>query len=125
MEGDLIFMASFFFLLSFHLFLAMIFVDLTMISFSDISANKNHVALRLTLTNVQALNYLLRSEIFVSEDGQLQAALLILDYEPLSRIFQDVGQAIKVGNSRLAQIDISKLGFLAWRDLPPVTRPVP
>ena len=80
-------MASFFFLLSFHLFLAMIFFDLTMISFSDISANKNHVALRLTLTNVQALNYLLRSEIFVSEDGQLQAALLILDYEPLSRIF--------------------------------------
>ena len=48
-----------------------------------------------------------------------------MDYEPLSRIFQDVGQAIRVGNSRLAQIDISKLGFLARRDLPPVTRPVP
>ena len=69
----------------------MIFVDLTMISFSDISTNKNHVALRLNFTNVQALNYLLRSEIFVSEDGQLQEAHLILDYKPLSRIFQDVG----------------------------------
>ena len=69
----------------------MIFVDLTVISFLDIFANKNHVALRLSYINVQALNYLLRSEIFVSEDGQLQAAHLILDYKPLSRIFQDVG----------------------------------
>ena len=46
LEGDLIFLALFFFLLSFHLLLAMIFVDLTMISFSDISADKNHVASR-------------------------------------------------------------------------------
>ena len=96
-----------------------------MISFSDISANKNHVTSRLSHANVQALNYLLRPEIFVSGDGQLRVAPLILDYEPLSRIFQDVGQAIRVGNSRLAQIDISKLGFLARRDLPPVTRLVP
>ena len=73
MEGDLVLLALFFLFLflSFHLLLAMIFVDLTMISFSDISANKNHVAPRLSFTNVQALNYLLRSEIFVSEDGQL------------------------------------------------------
>ena len=73
MEGDLVLLVLFFLFLflSFHLLLAMIFVDLTMISFSDISANKNHVAPRLSFTNVQALNYLLRSEIFVSEDGQL------------------------------------------------------
>ena len=103
----------------------MIFVDLTMISFSDISADKNHVAPRLSHTNVQALNYLLRSEIFVSVDGQLWATPLILDYKPLSRIFQDVGQAIKAGSSRLAWIDISKPGFLARRDLTPVTWPVP
>ena len=88
-EGDLVFLALFFFLLAFHLFLAMIFVHLTMISFSDIFANKNHVTSRLSHTNVQALNYLLRLEIFVSKDGQLRAAPLILDYEPLSRIFQD------------------------------------
>ena len=96
-----------------------------MISFSDIFANKNHVTSRLSHANVQALNYLLRSEIFVSGDGQLRAALLILDYEPLSRIFQDVGQATRAESSRLAQIDVSKPGFLAWRDLPPVTRLVP
>ena len=101
----------------------MIFVNLTMISFSDISANKDHVSPKLSHTNVQALNYLLRSKIFVSENGELRAAPLILDYEPLSRIFQDVGQAIRVGSSRLAQIDVSKSGFLARRDLPPVLRP--
>ena len=64
-----------------------IFVDLTMISFLDISADKNHVAPRISFTNVQALNYLLRLDIFMSDDGQLQAAHLILDYKPLSRNF--------------------------------------
>ena len=76
------------------------------------------------MVNVQALNYLLRFEIFVSEDGQLRAAPLILDYEPLSRAFVDVGQAIRVGSPRLARIDVSKPGFLARRDLPPVQLPI-
>ena len=79
-----------------------IFIGLIMISFTDVFVDKNHVVLKISLTNVPALNYLLRSEIFVSEDRQLRAAHLILDYEPLSRIFQDVGQAIRAGSSRLA-----------------------
>ena len=86
-------------------------------------AIKEHVAPRINLVNVQALNYLLRSEIFVSEDGQLRAAHLILEYKPLSRIFQDVGQAIKARSSRLAWIDVSKPGILAQRDLPLVRPP--
>ena len=86
--------------------------------------NKEHIAPKISLVNVQALNYLLRSEIFVNEDGQLWASHLILDYEPLSRIFQDVGQAVKAGSPRLARIDVSKPGFLARRDLPPVQPPV-
>ena len=61
----------------------------------------------------------------LSEDGQLRAAHLILDYKSLSRIFQDVGQAIRAGSSRLARIDVSKPRFLARRDLPPITLPVP
>ena len=100
----------------------MIFVNLIVISFTDISTDKNHISPRVNHTNVQALNYLLRLEIFVSEDRQLQAAPLILDFELLSRIFQDVGQAIRVGSSRLARIDVSKPKFLAQRDLPLVTR---
>ena len=60
----------------------------------------------------------------MSEDGQLRAAPLILDYEPLSRAFVDAGQAIRAGSPRLARIDISIPGFLARRDLPPVQLPV-
>ena len=52
LEGDLAFLALFLFLLSFHLLLVIIFVDLTMISFSDISTDKNHAASRLSFTNV-------------------------------------------------------------------------
>ena len=61
----------------------------------------------------------------MSEDGQLRAAHLILDYEPLSHTFQDIGQAIRAGSSRLARIDVSKPGFLARKDLPPVVLPIP
>ena len=102
---------------------AIIVIDLTVISLSDVFANKDHVASKLSLINVPALNYLLKSEIFVSEDGQLRAAQLILDYEPLSRIYQDVGQALKAGNLKLAWINVSKPGFLAWRDLSLVVLP--
>ena len=63
LEGDLAFLAYSFFLLSFYLLLVIIFVNLTIIFFSDIFADKNNVALRISLTNVQALNYLMRSEI--------------------------------------------------------------
>ena len=54
----------------------------------------------------------------------MRAAHLILGYEPLSRAFLDVGQSIKAGSSRLSQIDMSKPGFLAQRDLPLVTLPI-
>ena len=95
-----------------------------MIYFSDIFVDKEHISPKLSHTNVQALNYFLRLEIFVSEDRQLRVAPLILHYEPLSRIFQDVGQAIRAGSPRLAQIDVSKPRVLARRDLPPVPQPV-
>ena len=61
-------------------------------------ADKERTSPRLSLVNVQDLNFLLRSKIFVSEDGQLCAAPLILDYEPLSRAFVDAGQTIRAGS---------------------------
>ena len=61
----------------------------------------------------------------MSEDGQLRAAHLILDYEPLSYTFQDIGQVIRAESSRLAQTDVSKPRFLARRDLPLVVLPIP
>ena len=96
------------------------FTDLTNIFFSNVFVNKSHTASRLSFVNALGLNKLLRSKIFVSEDGQLRAAYLILEYEPISRIYQGVGQAIKTGDSRLAWIDVSKPGVLSRRDLPPV-----
>ena len=86
--------------------------------------DKNHVSSRLSLTNIAALNYLLRSQIFVHDDGQLQAAHLIY-YEPLSNTFQEVGNAIKANDYRLARIDVSRPHFLAPYDLPPIDHPIP
>ena len=57
-------------------------------------------------------------------NGQLRVVHLILDYEPLLRAFQDVGQAIRAGNLRIHRIDVSRPGFLAWEDLPPVELPL-
>ena len=70
------------------------------------------------------LNYLLRSEIFVSEDYQLRAVYLILDFEPISRVFQEIGHAIRAGDPWIHRIDVSKLDFLSREDLPPVRLPV-
>ena len=70
------------------------------------------------------LNYLLQLEIFVNEDHQLRAVHLILDFEPISRVFQEIGHAIKVRDPRKHHIDVSKLDFLAREDLPPVRLPV-
>ena len=46
-------------------------------------ANKNQVAPQLSFSNITALNFLLRSEIFVSEDGQLRVVHLILEFDPI------------------------------------------
>ena len=80
---------------------------------------------KLSLINVPALNYLLRSEIFVNDDGQLRAVHLILDFEPISRSFLDVGNSIRAGDHRLAHIDIFQPDFLTPYDLPPVDHPIP
>ena len=76
-------------------------------------ADKRHVTPRLSLVNITSLNKVLRFEIFMSEDRQLRAINLILDFEPLSNQFQDVGQAIRAGDPRLTRIDVSVPGFLA------------
>ena len=60
----------------------------------------------------------------MNNDGQLWAAHLILDYKPISKTFQDVGNTIKANNYRLARIDVSRPTFLAPHDLPPVAHPI-
>ena len=47
-----------------------------------------------------------------------------MDFEPISRVFQDIDHAIKAEDPRINRIDISKPTFLAQDDLPPVRLPV-
>ena len=100
------------------------FHDLTMALFSAVIADRRHVAPRLSHTNVAALNYVLQSEIFVSKDRQLRAVHLILDFEPISKIFQEIGHAIRAGDPQINRIEISRPDFLARDDLPPVRLPI-
>ena len=54
----------------------------------------------------------------------MQVVHLILDFELISRVFQEIGHAIKVGDPWINRIDVSKPDFLAREDLPPVRLPV-
>ena len=60
----------------------------------------------------------------MSQDRQLRAVHLILDFEPILRVFQEIGHAIRAGDPRIHCIDVSKPDFLAREDLPPVKIPV-
>ena len=100
------------------------FHELTMALFLAVIADRRHVAPRFSLTNVAALNCLLRSEIFVSKDRQLRAVHLILDFDPISKTFQEIGHAIRAGDPRINRIDVSRPDFLAQDDLPPVKLPI-
>ena len=48
----------------------------------------------------------------------MRAVHLILDFEPISRVFQEIGHAIRAGDPRINRIDVSKLDFLAQEDFP-------
>ena len=70
------------------------------------------MAPNLNFVNVLDLNRVLRFEVFVSEDRQLRAVHLILDFKPSSDKFQDMGNAIRMGDPRLARIDVLVPKFL-------------
>ena len=61
----------------------------------------------------------------MKDNEQLHAVHLILDFEPISRSFLDVGNSIRADDHRLARIDVSRPGFLAPYNLPPVDHPIP
>ena len=77
----------------------------------------------LNLINIVDLNKVLRAKVFVSEDKQLRAIHLILDFKPLSDKFQDMGHAIRANDPRLALIDVLVPGFLAREDIMQVKLP--
>ena len=60
----------------------------------------------------------------MSEDRRLHVVHLILDFEPISRVFQEIGHTIRAGDPQINRIDVSKPNFLARKDLHPVRLPV-
>ena len=60
----------------------------------------------------------------MSEDRQLRAVHLILDFEPVSRVFQEIGHAIRAGDPRINRIDVSKPDILTREDLSSIRLPV-
>ena len=101
----------------------MSFIGLTMICSSVVIPDKRHVAPHLSLVYVADLNRALKSEVFVSEDRQLRAVHLVLDFEPILDNFQEVGHAIRAGDPKLCRIDISIPRFLTQKDIMPVELP--
>ena len=120
---DLVLLTLLLFPLVFHFPLMMSFIGLKMICFSAVFVDKHHVAPHLSLVNIPNLNKYQRFEVFVSEDKQLRVVHLILDFEPLLDVFQEVGHAIKAGDLRLCQIDVFVPGFLACEDIVPIELP--
>ena len=62
--------------------------------------------------HVRDLNFVLRSEIFVHKDRQLQASHLILGADPVYSTWQSFSQALLVDNPLLSYIDIRHANFL-------------
>ena len=54
----------------------------------------------------------------------MRAVHLILDFEPISRTFQEIAHAIRAGDPLIHRIDVSRPDFLARDDLPPVRLPI-
>ena len=47
----------------------------------------------------------------------MRAVYLILDFQPISDIFQDIGHVIRASNPRIRRIDVFIPGFLAHEDI--------
>ena len=54
----------------------------------------------------------------------MRAVHLILNFEPISRVFQEIGHAIRATDPWINCIDVSKPDFLAQEDFPPIRLPV-
>ena len=99
------------------------FIGLTMIYSSIVFVDKRHIVPRLSLVNIADLNRVLRSKVFMIKDRQLRAVHLILDFEPISNNFQEVGHTIRAGDHRLRKIEVSVPGVLAQEDVMSVELP--
>ena len=85
-------------------------------------ADEYHTAPAKHLVNFKDLNQILKLEIFLHKDGQLQAAHIILGYKPFIKRFQSTENVIKARDPLLALIDIAVPGFLLSKPPPAGTQ---
>ena len=90
------------------------FIHLLIISIYHYVDGKKFI-LDLNAINVRDLNFVLRSEIFVHFDRQLQASHLILGCTPVYTSYQPFGQALTVGSPLLSYLDVWHQGFFPPR----------
>ena len=75
-------------------------------------ADSRHIKPNISLVEVQDLNFVLHSEIFVHYNGQLRASNLILGCTPSYTSYQAPGLAFLASNLLLTYIDVRIPGFL-------------
>ena len=91
-------------------------------------ADKNTVIPNFNLMNQLSLDKILKAKVFVHTEGQLRVAHLILNYIPISKIFQASRCIIKVKDPRLHRISVTAPGFLTTSPIPEgilTTNPIP
>ena len=93
-------------------------------------ADRHTTKPNLNLVNKDSLDKILRTKVFVNQDGQLRVAHLILGYTPISYSFQAPKYVIKAKDPRLHWINVVVLGFLLLKGTPVpkgalVTQPIP
>ena len=81
-------------------------------------AEKNTAIPNFGLVNQASLDKILKAEVFVHTDGQLRAAHLILDYVPISKVFQVPKCMIKARDPLLQRISVAAPGFLISGPIP-------
>ena len=74
--------------------------------------DKKATAKRRGLVNFNLLNQVLRSEIFLNQDGELRAVHVILGFKPITTCFQVSKHVIKAKDQRLALVDVAVKGFI-------------
>ena len=75
-------------------------------------ADSKEFVLDLRVVHVRYLNFVLRSEIFVHTNGQLQASHLILGCVPVYKTWQPFSQDLLLDSPLLSYIDVRHANFL-------------
>ena len=96
----------------------MLSLILTALCFSYNFANRHVAELNLNLVNKDSLDKILQAKVFVSKDGQLQAAHLILGYKLISSSFKMLKCVIKARDPCLQRISVVVPDFLLPEGVP-------